>query len=274
MDSRDRDMTEKQKNKKIPVLAIMRPENYRKKSEAIARNYNFRSIYAPMIKLEGMKDEGFDPFVRRVITETSDYVIFTSANGINFTMEKLSESEKNDLITGLKKNRVIAIGPNTEKELIKIGIDNPFLPRDYSSEGILEALCPVVNGKTVDLARSAFGTKVLTEGLEECGAMVYETHVYTLSVPEGVIQKKLIKRTLAGEVDAFAFTSSMMVKGFMKHAEMMGAGETITKALNRVVIGAIGIPTGNTLKQHGVNTTVIPEEFTFEALLKAMKNQF
>jgi uroporphyrinogen-III synthase len=267
-------MTEKQKNKKIPILAIMRPENYREKSEAIARNYNFRSIYTPMIKLEGMKDGGFDPFVRRVITETSDYVIFTSANGIKFTMEKLSESEKNDLIAGLKKNRVIAIGPNTEEELIKIGIDNPFLPRDYSSEGILEALCPVVNGKIVDIARSAFGTKVLIEGLEECGAMVYETHVYTLSVPEGASQKKLIKRTLAGDVDAFAFTSSMMVKGFMKHAEMMGAGEIIKKALNRAVIGAIGIPTGNTLKQHGVNTTVIPEEFTFEALLKAMKSRF
>jgi uroporphyrinogen-III synthase len=267
-------MTEKQKNKKIPVLAIMRPENYRKESEAIARDYNFRPIYAPMIKLEGMTDEGFGPFVQRIITETSDYVIFTSANGINFTMEKLSESEKNNLIKGLNKSRVIAIGPNTEKELKKIGIDNPILPRDYSSEGILEALCPVIKGKTVDIARSAFGTKVLIERLKEYGAMVYETHVYTLNVPEGAIQKKLIERTLAGEVDAFAFTSSMMVKGFMKHAEMLRAGETINKALNRAVIGAIGIPTGNTLKKHGVNTTVIPEEFTFEALLKAMKSRF
>ena len=270
----DKDMKENQKNKKIPVLAIMRPENYRKKSEAIARDYNFRSIYVPMIKLEGMKDEGFDHFVQRVITETSDYVIFTSANGIYFTMEKLSESEKNNLITGLKKSRVIAIGPNTGKELIKIGIDNPFIPKDYSSEGILEALCPMVKGKTVDIARSAFGTKILTERLEECGARVYETHVYTLSVPEGATQQKLIESTLAGEVDAFAFTSSMMVKGFMKHAEMLGAGKTIKKALNKVVIGAIGIPTGNTLRKHGINTTVIPEEFTFEALLKAMKSQF
>ena len=123
----------------------------------------------------------------------------------------------------------------------------------------------------MDIARSAFGTKVLIEGLEGCGARVYETHVYTLSVPEGAIQKKLIKRTLAGEVDAFAFTSSMMVKGFMKHAEMLGAEETIKKALNRAVIGAIGIPTGNTLKKYGVNTTVIPEEFTFEALLKELR---
>ena len=56
----------------------------------------------------------------------------------------------------------------------------------------------------MDLGRSAFGAKLLIEGLEECGAMVYDTHVYTLSIPEGAVQKKLMERTLAGEVDAFA----------------------------------------------------------------------
>jgi uroporphyrinogen-III synthase len=258
---------------KIPVLAIMRPESYREKSEAIARECGFEPIYAPMIKLEGIKDDGFEPFVKRVIDGTSDYVVFTSANGITFTLDKLSNTEKENFITALKKSKVIAIGPNTEKELVKIGIENSFLPADYSSEGIVGALCPEVKGKTVDLARSAFGAKVLVEGLKKCGATVYETHVYTLSIPEGAAQKELIERTLAGDVDAFAFTSSMMVKGFMKHAENMGAGENIKEVLSRAVVGAIGTPTGNTLKKHGVNADVIPEEFTFEALIKAMKKE-
>lgn len=266
-------MTGEQDKAKTPVLAIMRPESYREKSEALARDYGFKPIYAPMIKLEGVKDESFEPFVQRILAGTSDYVVFTSANGITFTLDKLSEIEKKDFITALKKTRVIAIGPNTEKELIKIGIENSFLPADYSSEGIVEALCPEVKGKTVDLARSAFGAKVLIEGLEKCGATVYETHVYTLSIPEGAIQKELIERTLAGEVNAFAFTSSMMVKGFMKHAKGLGAEETVKETLNRAVVGAIGTPTGNTLKKYGVNAKVIPNEFTFEALLKAIKNQ-
>jgi uroporphyrinogen-III synthase len=266
-------MTKESKAVKNPVLAIMRPESYREKSETIARDYGFEPIYAPMIKLEGIKDEGFEPFVQRVIDGTSDYVVFTSANGITFTLDKLTETEKEKFISSLKKCRVIAIGPNTEKELIKIGIEDSFLPADYSSEGIVEALCPEVKGKTVDLARSVFGAKVLIEGLEKCGATVYETHVYTLSIPEGAAQKELIERTLAGEVDAFAFTSSMMVKGFMRHAEKLGAGETIKETLSRAVIGAIGTPTGNTLKKHGVNANVIPDEFTFEALIKAMKKE-
>ncbi|WP_410507266.1 uroporphyrinogen-III synthase [Methanosarcina hadiensis] len=258
---------------KIPVLAIMRPESYREKSEAIAREFGFEPLYAPMIKLEGIKDDGFEPFMQRVIDGISDYVVFTSANGITFTLDKLSDAEKENFIEALKKARLIAIGPNTEKELVKIGIENSFLPADYSSEGIVEALCPEVKGKIVDLARSAYGAKVLIEGLENCGATVYETHVYTLSIPEGAAQKELIERTLAGDVDAFAFTSSMMVRGFMRHAERLGAGENVKEALSKAVVGAIGTPTGNTLKKYGVDADVIPGEFTFEALIKAMKKE-
>jgi uroporphyrinogen-III synthase len=211
--------------------------------------------------------------VQSVIDGTSDYVVFTSANGITFTLDKLSDAEKENFIAALKKSKVIAIGPNTEKELVKIGIENSFLPADYSSEGIVEALCPKVRGKIVDLARSAYGAKVLIEGLEKCGATVYETHVYTLSIPEGAAQKELIELTLSGEVDAFAFTSSMMVKGFMRHAEKLGAVEAVKENLSKAVVGAIGTPTGNTLKKNGINANVIPDEFTFEALIKAMKKE-
>jgi uroporphyrinogen-III synthase len=266
-------MIEEHEKEKTPVLAIMRPESYREKSEALAREFGFDPIYAPMIKLEALKDEGFDPFVRRVLEGKTDFVVFTSANGISFTLDKLSEDEKADFITALQKCRVIAIGPNTEKELIKIGIDKPFLPGNYSSEGIVEALCPEVKGKIVDLARSAFGAKILKEGLEKCGATVFDTHVYTLSIPEGELQKELIKYTLAGEVDAFAFTSSMMVKGFMKQAEQLGAGDAIIEKLNGTVVGAIGTPTGDVLQKFGVKVSVIPEEFTFEALLKGIKSK-
>lgn len=67
----------------------------------------------------------------------------------------------------------------------------------------------------------------------------------------------------------------MMVRGgFMKHAENLGASEAVKEILSRAVVGAIGTPTGNTLKKHGVNANVIPDEFTFEALIKAMKKEF
>lgn len=47
----------------------MRPESYREKSEAIARECGFEPIYAPMIKLEGVKDDGFELLCRESLTE-------------------------------------------------------------------------------------------------------------------------------------------------------------------------------------------------------------
>ena len=66
----------------------------------------------------------------------------------------------------------------------------------------------------------------------------------------------------------------MMVKGFMRHAEKLGAAEAIKETLSRAIVGAIGTPTGKTLQKHGINVDVIPEEFTFEALLKAIKKNY
>ncbi|MDD3043354.1 MAG: uroporphyrinogen-III synthase [Methanosarcinaceae archaeon] len=256
-----------------PLLALMRPASYREKSEKIARAFGFEPVYAPMIRLEGIKDEGFEPFIKRVVEGSSDYVIFTSANGIIFTLDKLSESEKESFTESLKQRKILAIGPNTQRELEKIGISESFMPGDYSSTGIVEALGPEVKGKTVDIARSAYGAKVLVEGLRECGATVHETHVYTLGMPEGPLQQELIERTLAGEVRVFAFTSSMMVRNFLKHAEKAGAGETIKEALSRALVGAIGTPTADTLRNHGIKVDVVPDEFTFDALLAVLKKK-
>lgn len=258
---------------KKPALAIMRPETYLEKSEKLARSLGFEPVSAPMIQLVGMKDEGFDPFVKRVLEGISDYVIFTSANGITFTLNKLPDQERGSFIEALKQTNVLAIGPNTQNELVKIGIKETFMPGDYSSTGIVEALGSKVQGKIVDIARSAHGAEVLVEGLKECGAKVYETHVYTLTRPEGAPQKELLKRTLAGEVTVFAFTSSMMVKNFFKNAEEADALDAVKEALNRATVGAIGTPTGNTLKKYGINVDVIPGEFTFEALLSSLKSR-
>lgn len=260
-------------SEKNPLLALMRPESYREKSEKIARSFGFEPVYAPMIRLEGLKDEGFDPFVQRVIEGQSDYVIFTSANGIIFTLNKLSETEKKSFVEALKQRKVLAIGPNTQKELEKIGISDPFLPGDYSSTGIVETLGPKVEGKTVDIARSAYGARILVEGLKNCGATVHETHVYTLGMPDGAPQKDLIERTLAGEISAFAFTSSMMVRNFMKHAEKAGAKDTVKEALNQALVGAIGTPTADTVRSYGIKVDAVPKEFTFDALLAVLKKE-
>ncbi len=253
---------------KKPLIAIMRPRRYLKGSVELAVSMGFEPLAVPMIELEDMKDEHFDSFVERVISAKSDYVIFTSANGIDFTMKKIPGSEQGRFIDALNATKVIAIGPTTRSALEEMGINVIGMPGVYSSEGLVEFLCPEVKGKVIDAARSFYGSVLLIDGLRACGAEVHETKVYTLTKPEGDDQKEFIRKVLAGGVDVFAFTSSMMVRNFFEHAADLATRDEIIGIMNRSVVAAIGIPTARTLEGYGVRVSVTPGKFTFEDILR------
>lgn len=254
---------------KKPVLAIMRPESYLKKSVALAESMGFEALAVPMIELAEMKDDYFDGFVQRVLSGSSDYVIFTSANGIDFTLKKIDD--KDGFIDALNATKVVAIGPTTSKALENMGINVLGMPGVYSSEGIVDYLCPDIKGKVIDTARSFYGSTLLIEGLKDCGAEIHETNVYTLTKPEGSEQKEFIRRALAGEIDVFAFTSSMMVRNFFELAEEQASKDEVISLMNRSIVAAIGIPTARTIEKYGVNVSVTPGKFTFEDILKKVQ---
>ncbi|MDV0445563.1 hypothetical protein MmiAt1_11470 [Methanimicrococcus sp. At1] len=258
---------------KKPVLAIMRPETYTDASEDAAAAAGFQPFSVPVVTLKGMKDEAFDGFAQRVLSQKTDLVIFTSANGIEYTLKNLDGVGEKDFLEALKKVPIAAIGPTTRKKLESCGLQSSMMPGEYSSEGLVSDLGKDVSGKVIDIPRSFYGSEVLVKGLEDAGAVVYQTHVYTLDVPEGALQEELIEKVLAGEIDAFAFTSTMMVKNFMALADKNGDRDEVIERLNEAIVGAIGYPTAQTVESFGVNVDVVPDEFTFEALVEAMKER-
>jgi uroporphyrinogen-III synthase len=257
-----------------PVIAIMRPEMYLNKSVTLAQEYGFETFSAPMIEIEDKKDDCFDDFVYRVLNGKSDYVIFTSANGIDFTLKKISDEIRQDFLVALNNTSVLAIGPNTQKALEDAGIECMDLPDSYSSEGVVDHLSPYVEGKTIDIARSSHGSKYLISGLISNGATVFETQVYTLNIPDNITQKNLIRCALAGNISVFAFTSSMIVHNFFTKANDVEAEDRILEVLNSndTTVAAIGTPTANTLKNYGVKVDIVPEKYLFENMLADIHN--
>lgn len=258
---------------KKPVIAIMRPERYIRESVEMARSMGFEPVTVPMVEITDMKDEYFDGFVERVLDGRADYVIFTSANGIDFTLRKIPEGSRKAFIDALNRTKVIAIGPTTRKALEKTGINVMGMPGVYSSEGLVDYLRNDVTGRTVDTARSFYGSRQLVEGLQSCGAVVNQTQVYTLAKPEGDEQDRLIDAALNGEISAFAFTSSMMVHNFFEHARSRASEEQVVNALNSSIVAAIGGPTAQTLGGYGVKVSAIPDKFTFEEVLRSIREQ-
>ncbi len=249
---------------KTKVIAIMRPANYLAESVKLANSMGFETIIAPMIDVADKTDANFKGFVERVMNGEADYVIFTSTNGVEFTLIKLNEPE--EFIEQLNKTRVVAIGPRTKNALLESGIHVSLMPDSYSSEGLVEHL-KEIKGAVIEIARSSHGAPLLVEGLREKGAIVHETQVYQIISPRDERHASLMKRVLAGEVDVFAFTSSMMVRNFMALAEEIGVKDEIIRVLNKKIVAAIGKPTAKTLSEFGVKIKVIPERYTFEELL-------
>lgn len=253
---------------KKPVLAIMRPERYVKGSVELAESLGFEPIAVPMVELASMKDDEFDPFLKRVLSCKSDYVIFTSANGMDFTLDKISEDLRQDFIDALNSTNVIAIGPTTSRSLEDFGINVMGIPGVYSSEGIVDYLCGSVKGKVIDMARSYYGSQLLNEGLLKCGAIVHETQIYTIIRPDGEKQTQFIKDVFDKNISVFAFTSSMMVHNFFEYAKEIGSESDAVSILNDSIVAAIGKPTAKVLESYGVEVSVTPGKFTFEEVLK------
>lgn len=255
-----------------PVVAIMRPDMHLDSSIELARSHGFDVIAAPMIELESYHDDRFGGFVERVLAHESDIVIFTSANGIAFTLQKIADVS--GFISALNEMCVVAIGSKTKKALEKQNIDVNMMPDSFSSEGIAEMLGKIVGDVpwVIEVVRSAHGDPALITALSGRAAFeVHETVVYRLVLPDDGRQQRLIEDVLAGRIDAFAFTSAMTVHNFMKVARKMDSESRVVDLLNERIVAAIGPPTAETLQTYGVKVRVTPERFTFRDMIDALE---
>lgn len=252
----------------MKVIAIMRPASYLAGSVKLAESMGFKAITAPMIDVLDKTDANFKGFMERIMEGAVDYVIFTSANGVEFTLLKLNSTD--EFIDQLNETKVVAVGPKTRDALLKNGINVSLMPDRYSSEGLVDLLTGI-EGSIIEIARSSHGAPELVSGLIGKGAKVHETQVYEIIRPRDERHEKLMKEALAGKIDIFAFTSSMMVRNFMAIAEDMGIKDEIIRILNEKTVAAIGKSTSETLAGFGVNVGIMPERYTFEDLLRECK---
>jgi uroporphyrinogen III methyltransferase/synthase len=103
------------------------------------------------------------------------------------------------------------------------------------------------------------------------GASVDEVPAYQTVKPDhdkGRVKDMLEK----GEIDLVTFTSSSTVTNFV---EMFGKdGDQLRKWMDQVAVACIGPITARTAEENGFTVSVIPQEFTIEALTNAIVDYF
>lgn len=210
----------------------------------------------------------------RLLHKSSDYVIFTSSNGIKFSLINAEKTiGKEAFIKALNKTNVISIGELTKKAGIKEGIKTSILPKIYSSKGIIEELKNHnLKDKVIEILRSSHGSNALIKELKNLNAIVNDICVYSIQLPKDIEKpKELIKRAINNEVDIFTFSSTMTIINFFKIAEMMECKERLIKIMNKRIVASIGLPTKEKLNDFGIEVKIMPKIFSFEEMIKEIK---
>jgi len=205
----------------------------------------------------------------RAIDQIASYnwLIFTSANGVNFFWQRWKERNKDRLPPSLK---ICAIGPATAYQLIEKDIKVHYTPKEFIAEAILKGFeRSAPKGKRILLARAEEARDVLPKGLRKIGGKVDVVEAYRTIKPKGG-SKRLRQLLAKGKIDAITFTSSSTVNHF---AELLRK-EDLQKLLSGVVIACIGPITARTAKGWGMRVQIQPKEYTIPALTQAIAQYF
>ncbi|HSL24231.1 MAG TPA: uroporphyrinogen-III C-methyltransferase [Vicinamibacterales bacterium] len=203
---------------------------------------------------------------------TFDWVIFTSANGVDAFVRRILEGAGD--VRDLKGVRICTIGPSTAGRLSRYGIKVDLTPEEYRAEAIVEALRArgEVQGKRFLLPRADIARELLAEELRRHGADVVEVTAYRTEQDAGSRNgdPDIYRMLLDRRIDAVTFTSASTVRNFVK---MLGE-EPAADLLKDTVVASIGPVTAEAAQVLGIATTVMPSEYTIPALVEALVDHF
>jgi uroporphyrinogen III methyltransferase/synthase len=249
------------------VVVVTRPRAQAQAFAALLEESGASVLLAPTIVIEPPASwELLDSALERL--DDYQWAVFTSVNGVEMARRRLEALGRT--AGALRGRRLAAIGPATAEALRGMGLEPEVVPEEYVAEGLAERLRGLVRpGERVLLARAAETRDVLVRELEGAGARVDEVPAYrTRPAGENVAD---LRRALAdGRVDVVTFTSSSTVR----HFAALFAPEDVRRLLSSVTIACIGPVTRDTARELGLETRIVPREYTIPALAQAIADHY
>jgi uroporphyrinogen III methyltransferase/synthase len=213
----------------------------------------------PTIEIQPAADYG--PLDRALADLASyDWLIFTSANGVRFFLERLDRSAAD--LRALRA-RICAIGPATRAAVEALHLKVDLMGAEYVAEGLLQAFAAHdLAGRRVLLPRAAVARDLVPVELARRGAQVDVVEAYQTMMPEDAGAQAAHIFPGARKPDCITFTSSSTVRNF---AALAGAD-----ALAGVKVASIGPVTTATARGLGIAVDAEARVFTVDGLVDAV----
>ena len=249
------------------VVVVTRPRGQAQAFAGLLEAAGARVLLVPTIAIE--PPASWDP-LDRALECLDDYrwAVFTSVNGVEMTRRRLEENGRG--ADALRGCRLAAIGPATAEALHAMGLETEIVPEEYVAEALAERLRALIRpGERVLLARAAEARDVLVTLLEAAGALVDEVPAYRTR-PAAKDADELRVALGQGRVDVVTFTSSSTVR----HFAALFPGEDLPGLLRGVAVACIGPVTRATALALGLETRIVPREYTIPALARAIADHY
>ncbi len=242
-------------------ILITRPLDGAEEMADYIRKEGGDPVVVPAIELKRIRSPEIEETIKNL--KKYDWLIFTSANAVDFFFEILLEKRID--IRNLAHLKIGVIGEKTYKSLNKRGIFPDVLPKKYVAESLVEELRKIkMKGKNVLIPRAEVAREVLPEELKNMGAEVHLLPIYRTVKPRG-FEKRVYEEMKKG-IDMVVFTSPSTVKNFMSIKGI--------KKILKVPLAVIGPITREALSDYGLEPSIMPRKYTAESLVKEISKFF
>ena len=202
-----------------------------------------------------------------------DWLILTSANGVNYFCDRLITQGKDArTLAGIK---IAVVGKKTAATLQKKNLQPDFIPPDFVADSLVANFPEELTQKKILFPRvETGGREVLVKELTAKGAEVVEVAAYQSGCPQKIEQN--VWNTLQQkQIDIITFASSKTVRNFVQliQQELDNSTQiTLQSILDNVCIASIGPQTSKTCQELFGKVDIEAKEYTLEGLTQAIAN--
>jgi uroporphyrinogen-III synthase len=203
------------------------------------------------------------------------FVILLTGVGVTaLVREAEALGRLSELIAGLERATTICRGPKPAGALARLPVTvDVRVPSPHTTADVIATLSTLdIDGHGVALVHYGERSTPLPDALLTRASHIDELCLYEWHLPQDVEPlRALVRDTIAGRIDAIAFTSQIQVRHLLQVADEIGSREALLAACARgPIIAAIGPTCADALNAAGITPHVVPDPPKMGPLLAAL----
>jgi uroporphyrinogen-III synthase len=220
------------------------------------------------------RDVALAEVTRSLVASPPDLLVLLTGQGTSWWLDSADHAGLGDrLRAALERTTVLARGPKAASAAKRGGLAVAWQAEGEVVADVLDHLAPIAPGRSIAVQLDgADDAATLAAVSDLAGRPCQPVPVYRWELPSDPgPAHDLIRRIVAGEVDAVTFTASPAVRHLAELADGLGLGAEVDRAFaERVRPVCVGPVCSATARQRGWRHVVEPDRFRLVPMVEAL----